>query len=400
MASILQDWLTILLRWGHIVAAIMWIGDSLLFMWIDSHLSPDPESRRGVTGVTWLLHGGGYYTLEKRLLVPGRLPPTMRWFWWEATGTWISGLLLLVLIYYVNANAFMIDRTVARLTSGQAVVAGLGILGAGWLLYDGLWRSPLGRRPALAVWLSLVLFSGVGYAATHLLSARAAFIHVGAMLGTIMAANVWVHILPPQRAMVRAAVEGREVDHSLGVHAKTRSTHNTYLTFPVIFLMISQHFPEAYVGPMSWLVLLLIVVVGAGLRHVMLVGVPASRWAAAATLAAAIALVSLTLRPALVPSPRASSDRSTAAGPSFTGVRTIIVQRCAACHSETPTMPGLASAPNGVTMDTPEQIQTLAGLIKARAVDDRAMPPGNVTGITEDERATLKRWVEVGAPIR
>lgn len=400
MASILQDWLTILLRWGHIVAAIMWIGDSLLFMWIDSHLSPDPESRRDVTGVTWLLHGGGYYNLEKRLLIPGRVPPRLRWFWAEATGTWISGLLLLVLIYYLNANAFMIDRSVAFLTPGQAVAAGLGMLGAGWLLYDGLWRSPFGLRPVPAVVLSLVLLSGVAYAATHLLSGRAAFIHVGAMLGTIMTANVWVHILPPQRTMLRAALEEREVDYSLGADAKTRSTHNSYLTFPVIFLMISQHFPEAYAGPVSWLVLTLIVVVGAGLRHVTLVGLPASRWTAAMTLAAAIALVSLTLHPALVPSPRASPDGSTTAGPSFMQVRTIIVQRCAVCHSETPTMPGVASPPNGVRMDTPEQIQTLAGLIKARTVDDRAMPPGNVTGITEDERATLKRWVEVGAPIR
>jgi uncharacterized membrane protein len=400
MAPILHDWLTVLLRWGHIVAAIMWIGDSLLFMWIDSHLFPDPQARQDVTGVTWLLHGGGYYELEKRLLVPGRVPPRLRWFWAEATGTWISGLLLLALIYYVNANAFMIDGTVAHLTPGQAVAVGLGILAGGWLLYDSLWRSPLGRRAVSAVVLSLVLLSGVNYAATHLLSARAAFLHVGAMLGTIMAANVWVHILPPQRTMVRAALHGREVDYSLGAHAKIRSTHNTYLTFPVIFLMISQHFPEAYVGPMSWLVLSLIVVVGAGLRHVMLVGFPASRWTAAATASAAIALVYLTLRPALIPSPPSPSVGSTAAVPPFIQVRTIIVQRCAVCHSDAPTMPGVASAPNGVRMDTPEQIRTLAGLIKARAVDERAMPPGNVTGITENERATLKRWVEAGAPIR
>lgn len=400
MAPILHDWLTVLFRWGHIVAAIMWIGDSLLFMWIDTHLSPDPRARQDVTGVTWLLHGGGYYQLEKRLLVPGLVPPRLRWFWAEATGTWISGLVLLVLIYYMNANAFMIDRTVAHLTPAQAVGAGLGTLAAGWLLYDGLWRSPLGLRPVPAVVLSLVLLSAVTYAATHLLSARAAFIHVGAMLGTIMAANVWVHILPPQRAMVRAALEGREVDYSLGAHAKIRSTHNTYLTFPVIFLMISQHFPEVYVGPMSWLVLSLIVVVGAGLRHVMLMGVPASRGTAAATSAAAITLVYLTLHPALVPSPRASPTGSPAAAASFTQVRTIIVQRCAVCHSETPTMPGVASAPNGVRMDTPEQIQSLGGLIQTRAVDERAMPPGNITGITEAERAILKRWVEAGAPIR
>jgi uncharacterized membrane protein len=399
--SIVLDWLTFLLRWAHVIAAIMWIGDSLLFMWIDSHLSPDPQSRKDVAGVTWLLHAGGYYHLEKRLLVPGYVPPRLRWFWLEATSTWISGFLMLVLIYYMAADAFMVDRSVSSLTPGGAIAVGLGMLLGGWFLYDGVWRTAVGDRPLLALPLSCALLLGVTYAATHLLSARAAFIHVGALLGTIMAANVWVHILPPQRTMLQAAREGHEIDYSLGVLAKTRSTHNTYLTFPVIFLMISQHFPAVYVGRLNWVVLFLFVILGAGVRHLMLVGVRAARWTAVVTAAAAVALVFLTAPPAVRPPQGSVTEAGSAASaPSFVDVRTIIVRRCAVCHSATPTMSGVESAPQGILLDTPAQIRALASLIKAMAVDQRIMPPANATHITDEERAALGRWVESGAPLR
>jgi uncharacterized membrane protein len=266
------DWVNALLRWIHVVAGIMWIGDSLLFMWIDGHLHPDPEARTDVAGVTWLLHGGGYYRLEKRLLAPGRLPPYLRWFWLEATTTWLSGFLLLVVVYYLSAPVMMVDREAPRLAGGQAVAAGLAMLAGGWAIYDALWRA-LAERPGLAAGLSLALLVGANYAATSLLGARAAFLHMGAVAGTIMAGNVWVHIMLPQRRMVRAAREGRDVDQALARHAKARSTHNTYLTFPAIFLMISNHFPRIYGGSHRWLVLTLIFVVGAVVRHLMLVGV-------------------------------------------------------------------------------------------------------------------------------
>jgi uncharacterized membrane protein len=276
VSSAWLEWLNALLRWIHVIAGIMWIGDSLLFMWIDRHLHRDPQSRKDVDGVTWLLHSGGYYQLEKRLLVPGRLPPYLRWFWIEATTTWLSGFLLLIVVYYLSASVLMVDRG-AALTPEQAVAVGVGMLAAGWFVYDGLWRS-LARRPALAAGVSFALLVAVNYAATHVLSPRAAFLHVGAMAGTIMAANVWIHIMLPQRQMVRAARERRAVDHSLGRHAKMRSTHNTYLTFPAIFLMISNHFPRIYGGPHRWFILTLIFVVGAGVRHLMLVsGSPRER---------------------------------------------------------------------------------------------------------------------------
>ncbi len=398
MEATLREWLGLLLRWIHIIAGIMWIGDSLLFMWIDSHLSPDPERRRDVAGVTWLIHGGGYYQLEKRLLVPGQLPPRLRWFWLEATSTWLSGFLLLILIYYMSADAYLIDRSVSSVTPGQAIAVGLGMIVGGWLLYDGLWRTTLRHRPSGILPLSLGLLAAAGYLATHVLSARAAFLHVGAMLGTIMAANVWVHILPPQYRMVQAARAGRESDSSLGVHAKTRSTHNTYLTFPVIFLMISQHFPAVYAAQPNWLVLWLFFVFGAGARHLMLAGLRAARATAAVTAAALVILVYLTARPVL--SARGVPPAVSGPAPSLAEVRGVLVERCAVCHSETPVMPGFVAPPVNVRMDTPRQIRALAERIRARAVEQKTMPPGNITHITDEERDLLRRWIDAGAPLR
>jgi len=394
----LREWLGLLLRWIHIIAGIMWVGDSLLFMWIDSHLSPDPQRRSEVAGVTWLIHGGGYYHLEKRLLVPGRLPPRLRWFWLEATSTWLSGFLLLILIYYMSADAYLIDRSVSSITPAAATAVGVGLIVGGWLLYYGLWCTPLVNRPLILLPLSLLLLAAAGYLATHVLSARAAFLHIGAMLGTIMAANVWVHILPPQYRMVQAARAGREIDYSLGVHAKTRSTHNTYFTFPVIFLMISQHFPVVFTAQPAWLVLILFFVLGAGARHIMLVGVRPARTIAAATAAALVILVYLTARPVL--SQRSTPPAVYGPVPSLSQVRAVLVERCAVCHSETPVMPGFVAPPVNVKMDTPQQIRALAARIKIRAVEQRTMPPGNITHITDEERALLRRWIDAGAPLK
>ena len=398
MEATLREWLSLLLRWIHVIAGVMWIGDSLLFMWIDSHLSPDPQGRKDVAGVTWLIHGGGYYHLEKRLLVPGRLPPRLRWFWLEATGTWLSGFLLLILIYYMSADAYLIDRSVRSVTAGQAIAVGLGMIVGGWLLYDGLWRTSLRDRPLVSLPVSLALLAAAGYLATHVLSARAAFLHIGAMLGTIMAANVWVHILPPQYRMVQAARAGREIDYSLGAHAKTRSTHNTYMTFPVIFLMISQHFPAVFVAQPGWLVLWLFFVLGAGARHLMLVGVRAGRTTAAVTAAALVILVYLTARPVL--SARNVSPVAYGPAPPFAQVRALLVERCAVCHSETPVMPGFIAPPVNVKMDTPQQIRALVERIRTRAVEQKTMPPGNLTHITDEERDLLRRWIDAGAPLK
>jgi uncharacterized membrane protein len=391
----LQEWLHVLLRWIHVIAAIMWIGDSLLFVWIDSHLQKDPEERPDVAGVTWLIHGGGYYTLEKRLLEPGKLPPRLRWFWLEATTTWVSGFLLLVVVYYFSAGTFMVESG-GSLSASAAVHLSLGLLVLGWLVYDGLWRTPLRHRPVLAVPLSFALFLALVYELTHLFSGRAAYLQAGAMLATLMAGNVWVHILPPQRKMLRLAREGRPVDLTLGQHAKTRSTHNTYLTFPVIFLMISNHFPQIYGAPLNWLLLGLLFVLGAGVRHVMVVGLRLAWWAAAAAAVSAVFLVVLTLPPAPAPAQAASGSPPV----KFAEVRQIIWQRCTGCHSSVPTQPGIAAPPKGLELDTPGQIQAAAARIKLQAVTSKVMPLGNLTGMTDQERELLGRWVDSGAPLK
>jgi uncharacterized membrane protein len=397
MSSVLLEWLGLLVRWAHVIAGIMWIGDSLLFMWIDSHLTPDPQRRTDVAGVTWLIHGGGYYHLEKRQLVSGRLPPRLRWFWLEATSTWLSGVLLLILIYYMSADAFMLDRSVSDLTPHQAIAVGVTLIVGGWLVYDGLWRTDLRHRPAVAGAVTLVFFGAAAYLATHLLSARAAFLHIGAMLGTIMAANTWVRILPPQYRMVQAARQGREIDYSLGVYAKTRSTHNTYFTFPVIFLMLSPHFPIVYAAQPAWVVLGLFGVFGAGARHLMLVGPRGAKTTALVTAAAFLALIYLTAKPVLSTGVGAGPVPT---APAFADVRAVIVQRCGVCHSETPVREGFTAPPANVKMDTPQQIRALAARIRARAVEQRTMPPSNVTGIRDDERALLRRWIDAGAPLK
>ncbi len=359
MTSVLLEWIGLLLRWAHVIAGIMWIGDS----------------------------------------VPGRLPPRLRWFWLEATSTWLSGMLLLVLIYYMSAEALMIDRAVSPLTPSQAIALGVSMIVGGWLVYDGLWQqSPLRHRPAIGSAVTLIFLGAVAYFATHLLSARAAFLHIGAMLGTIMAANVWVRILPPQYRMLQAARQGREVDYALGMDAKIRSTHNTYFTFPVIFLMLSPHIPIIYAAQPAWITVGLIGVLGAGARHLMLVGWQRAKAITVAASAALLALVYLTAQPIL--SSRVGSSPASAAVPAFTDVRGVIVQRCGVCHSEQPVQPSFMAPPANVRMDTPQQIRLLAPRIRARAIEQRTMPPGNVTGMHDDERALLRRWLDAGAPLK
>ncbi len=394
------EWLSALTRWAHVIAAIMWIGDSLLFMWIDSHLSRDPKGRKDVDGVAWLLHSGGYYQLEKRWLEPGRLPPRLRWFWVEATATWISGFLLLILAYYWNAAAFMVDPGMSLLTPGQSVIAGVAMLIVGWAIYDWLWTSGLADdRPPVAITISAVLLFAIIFIASHLFSPRAAFLHVGAMLGTIMAANVWIHIILPQQKMVAAAREGREVDRSLGDYAKVRSTHNTYLTFPVIVLMLSNHAPALYATPWPWLVIGLLIVFGGSARHVMYAGVRQSPGMLSATVASAVVLVLLAW-PRPVALPPLGGGGPVQSAPAFAEVRAVIVRRCAACHSETPTEAIFTAPAGNVSFDTPRQIQARAARIKARAVEQRTMPLANKTGMSDEERAILGRWVDAGAPLR
>jgi len=389
MTSWLTDWANLLLRWAHFIAGIAWIGSSFYFIWLDRALTRPEQPKAGVEGDLWMVHSGGFYQVEKRRPAPGEIPAVLHWFKWEAMLTWLTGIALLILVFYLG-TAYLLDPTISRIGRGAAIAVGIGIVVLGWPIYDGLWRSPLARRAGVAAAISLALLGAVTLLACRLFSGRAAFMHIGALLGTIMVANVWERILPAQQQMLDATRAGRPADFTLGERAKQRSVHNSYMTFPVLFVMLSNHFPATYASPVNWLVLLLLFVAGASMRHVMIGRGPAARWALAPVAAALAAAMFFS-------TPRGAAADS---APSFAAVRAVIQQRCQPCHSQYQTDRSVGPAPGGVTFDTPESIARLAERIRVRAVETRTMPLANKTGMTEDERALLARWIASGAPLR
>ncbi len=400
MSGIITEWLNLLIRWFHIVVGIGWIGTSFFFIWLDAHLTPKAGAARGSVGEIWLFHSGGFYEVEKKLVVPTEVLPSLHWFKWEAYLTWISGFLLLIVVYYLGGGVFLIDPGQSSIGLPVAVLIGLGTLGLGWLVYDFLWRSPWGRNPPLATAVSFLLLAAVAFGLSRVFSGRAAYMHVGALLGTIMAANVWRVIQPAQRQMYRINLSGGEPDVALSKQAKLRSTHNNYMTLPVIFVMVSNHFPSTYGNAYNWIVLLVLFLAGAGVRHYLNVhdrDPRAGGWVLAVAAACFIGLIAFTALPAYQ---RATAVASAGAGRvAFAEVRPIIVERCIACHSAKPTDDVVTEAPNGVTFDTPAQIKGFVDKIHARVVDTDTMPLGNKTNMSEAERAIIGRWIAEGAPL-
>ena len=389
-----MDWVSLVVRWVHFTAGIAWIGSSFYFIWLDRNLTVPLTPRPGVEGELWMVHSGGFYQVEKRRIGPGQMPAVLHWFKWEAAVTWASGMLLLVIVYYLGGASLLIDPSVSALSRTQAIAIALGSVMGGWIAYDILWRSPLARKEWAATLVSLLLLAAVTVALFSWLSGRAAYIHVGALLGTIMVQNVWKAILPAQQQMIDATFRGETPDFSLGEQAKRRSVHNSYMTLPVLFLMISSHYPQTWGHQLGWLILILIMGAGAAARHAMIGRGPRRLWALAPmSICFAGALLLATPRNA-----RPSASDTAAAVPRFGDVRAIINARCLSCHSRYPTDRTNTIAPNGVMLDTPEQIVALAARIRERAVVQRTMPLNNTTGITDTERAMLGRWVDAGAP--
>ena len=375
------DWLTLLARWAHVVVGIAWIGASFYFIWLDNHLEKASEPQ--FAGELYAIHGGGFYRAQKYRLAPEKLPSTLHWFKWEAYWTWITGFALLVLVYYANADVFLIDAEVMPLSHSGAIGIGLTSLVAGLAVYEGLCRSPLKNSDAGLALAILAFFALVAWALAQVFSGRGAFIHFGAILGTIMAGNVAHIIIPGQRELVRAKQEGREPDAKYALAGKQRSVHNTYFTLPVIFTMISNHHAMTFGHAWNWLVLIAMALAGALVR---LWFVGRHKGAAPAwTLVAGLLLVGVVIV-ALVPRPQANLEAIKAAD-----VKRIVEQRCVNCHAEKPTLAGLAEAPKGVKLDTEERIRAQASQIR-ETVRARLMPPGNITGLTNEERALLERW--------
>ena len=381
-------------RWVHVIAGIMWIGNSLLFNWLDRNLAPAgarPQTPRRL-GIIWLLHSGGFYYVEKTLLDGASMPARLHWFKWQAYTTWWSGAALLLVVYYLGGRAVLEDPGVAALSHGQAVLVGAGALLFGLALYEMMQRLVAPRAPGFAAAVWITGLAAIAVMLTRLLSGRAAFLHVGAMLGTIMAANVVLTIVPSQRALVAAALAGGSDSAELSARAKRVSIHNNYFTFPVIALMLSGHFPSLYGHAHGWIPLLVLIAGGAAVRHVLNIRFEFAAWRPAlfATLTATVAALYFGMRPG-------TAEPAVQAGgaglpPTLAEARHVIDRRCAACHSVHQSDASFGPAPGGVTFDTPEQILTRAARIRERAVATRTMPPGNKTQITEEERALLGRW--------
>ncbi len=383
-------WGDLVFRWLHVIAGIAWIGSSFYFIALDNHLEPPAETAdaaRGVGGEAWEIHGGGFYRVEKFRVAPERLPEKLYWFKWEAYTTWLSGFTLLIVVYYAHASSFLIDKSVADLTTWEAILISVGGLAVAWLVYDGLCRLLAGNDAALAVAVAaFVVLAAWGSA--QLLAPRAAYIEVGAMLGTIMVGNVFFVIIPMHWKLVRAKEAGKEPDPRWNALGKQRSVHNNYLTLPVVFAMLSNHFPFTYGHAHGWIILVVIMALGAWLRHYFnLRHRGRNAWWIPASAAVGLVVLAVAIRP--------GSSASSASGPapSFATVQAIVASRCAPCHSLTPTEPGYSAPPAGIVLETPAQIVANAGLIRSVAIDSHAMPLGNATGMTQAERDTLARWL-------
>ncbi|WIM10026.1 urate hydroxylase PuuD [Enhydrobacter sp.] len=393
-AGFVTDWLNLVLRWAHMIVGIAWIGASFYFIWLDNHLREplDPaDAAKGIGGEVWAVHGGGFYTAKKFTLAPERLPPELHWFKWEAYTTLITGFLLLCLVYYYGAQVALIDPAVMALDPSEAIAIGLAFLVAGWLVYDALCRSPLGDDEAVLGGLLALLCIVAAWVLCHLFSGRGAYIHFGAMLGVIMVLNVFFVIIPGQRELVKAKQEGRTPDAKFGLMGRQRSVHNTYFTLPVLFTMVSGHYAGLYGHPWNWLLLVMISAAGALVR----VWFVQRHKGNANPLVLASGVVVLVLA-AIVALPR--PDPAVAGGPvAFVELQPVIQKRCMPCHATRPTQDGFAAPPKGVVLETPGEIRARAAAINQQAVVARAMPPGNLTNITDAERGLIARWFKSGA---
>ncbi len=394
MEAYLVDWLNLLGRWLHFITGIAWIGSSFYFVWLDNHLQAvkDPaDDARGVGGEVWSVHGGGFYHAQKYKVAPARLPETLHWFKWEAYTTWMSGMFLLALIYWYGAEVFLIDRNVAELSSPVAVGIAIAFLAGGWIVYDLLCKSPIGKDEQILGGVLFVLVGVLACGLCQIYSGRGAYIHFGAVIGTIMVANVFFVIIPGQRKMVEAASRGETPDPGPGIRAKQRSVHNTYFTLPVLFVMISNHYAMTYAHEYNWLILVAISMAGALIRVYF---VARHKGKASPVPVIVAVLILMAVAAAIVPKSRAATANSNV---SFAQVRSVIQARCTPCHSASPTHFAFPAAPGGVMFDSDEQIVTEAMWIHQQTVTIRAMPIGNLTEMSDEERSIIEEWYLSGA---
>ncbi|GAW97177.1 MULTISPECIES: urate hydroxylase PuuD [Colwellia] len=392
MDPYITEWLNLIIRFAHLVVGIAWIGASFYFVWLDNHLEKPPEwkAEKGISGDLWAIHGGGFYEIAKYKLAPPKIPTTLHWFKWEAYTTWITGFLLLSLMFYVGAESYLIDPRVKDLTQWQAIGLGIGAIVIGVGSYELLVRTKLKDHGLVLALILFIIATALSYGLTQVFSARGAYMHMGAILGTIMAGNVFFGIMPSQRALVKAVEDGVTPDSKYGLNAKLRSTHNTYITLPVLFIMISNHYPITYNHSANWLILMVIIVITAAVRQYFVLRHVGKHkpLILVATIVATVVLAYL-----IAPKTVELSAEQKQQVISPVQVQKIIADRCAACHSVTPTDDVFTSPQGGVIFTDIASIRQWAPRIEARVINSKDMPFMNKTKMTDQERLTLSLWL-------
>lgn len=398
--AIMLDWLTFAARWFHVITAIAWIGSSFYFIALDLGLHKHDNLPKGATGDEWQVHGGGFYHIQKYMIAPETMPKHLTWFKWEAYSTWLSGFVLMCLVYYAGAELFLVDRNVLDVSAPVAILISIASIGIGWVVYDLLCKSPLGSNNTRLMVLLYFVLVAMAWGYTQLFTGRAALLHLGAFTATIMSANVFFIIIPNQKKVVADLVAGKQPDPALGLQAKQRSTHNNYLTLPVLFLMLSNHAPLAFATEFNWIIASLVFLMGVTIRHYFnskhaRKGNPSWTWLATAIIFIIIMWLST------VPSSLTGLNDETAMTPyeqkfaetaQFATVRDTVLGRCSMCHAAEPVWQGLIAPPKGVILETDAQIARQAREIYLQAGRSHAMPPSNLTLVTPEERDNIVKW--------
>ena len=386
-------WSELIVRWVHVIAGVAWIGSSFYFIALDLSLKPGKDLPAEAHGQAWQVHGGGFYNMVKYLVAPARMPDELTWFKWEAYGTWISGIALMSLVYYGAASFYMIDLEVLDITETQAIVISLIGIGLGWACYDGLCRSPVGRNDVRLAFCGFSFLVALAFIYGLIFSARGAFMQMGVTIGTIMVANVLMVIIPGQRKVVLALKAGEKPDPRYGARGKQRSLHNNYLTLPVIFVMIGGHYPMVFATDYAWLILALVLLIGVVIRHFFNTkhkggAPPWWTWAVASSLALAAVALSYIGAP-----PQAADNKLSKAQIHFQSVE-LVIERCSICHAREPQWDGLAFAPKGVYLETESDVVRHREAVFWQVAASRAMPPGNLIWVEDNERAMLAQWLD------
>ena len=400
--AIAWEWLNFAVRWLHVITAIAWIGSSFYFIALDLGLVKRPGLPVGAYGEEWQVHGGGFYHIQKYLVAPASMPEHLTWFKWESYATWLSGFALLAVVYYGGADLFLIDRTVLDIGPWQAIGLSIASLAVGWILYDLLCKSPLGRNTWGLMALLYIVLIAMAWGYTQVFTGRATFLHLGAFTATIMSANVFFIIIPNQKIVVADLIAGRTPDPKYGVIAKQRSLHNNYLTLPVIFFMLSNHYPLAFATEFNWIIAALVFLMGVTIRHWFNTtharkGKPTWTWLV--TVLIFIVIMWLSTVPKVLTGEEeqvslSSREQTFVANGHFEAVRDVVQGRCSMCHAAEPVWDGIARAPKNVKLETDGEIAAHAREIYLQAGRSHAMPPGNITDLSSEERQLLVAWYE------